>query len=394
MGKRILVVSPTPSHPQNAGNRARIFNLLSALVERGHKIYFVHVKKERFGDNKRMREEWSGFHSLNYHCSLYNRKQLKLESWKKGILRIFLKDIYFPYKIDDWWDSAVDSFIINLHRKHYFEVIIAEYVFFSKVLDLFGQDVLKVIDTHDIFTDRHKKYIKYGVMPGFFYTTKREEAKGLNRSDLILAIQENEANFYKTITNKKVSTIGHPVKLKTPKTKKRLNKSILFVGSNNIPNVKSISYFIKNIFPKLKKNEPNLSLYIVGNIKNNKDFQVIEMPSGCKAIGEVDNLGPYYQYADIVVNPVLFGSGLNIKMIESLGYGKPTVTTPVGAKGLEDGAGDAFWVANNDENFVEIILNLLQDVQSCNKLGYRAYEFAENYNANCLRVLTEEIERA
>ncbi len=46
MSKNILVLSPTPSHPQDAGNRKRIFALTKYLQELGATIYFVYCPRE------------------------------------------------------------------------------------------------------------------------------------------------------------------------------------------------------------------------------------------------------------------------------------------------------------------------------------------------------------
>lgn len=44
--KKILLVSPTPTHPQTAGNRTRVDGLLSGLRELGHDVYFCHIRSE------------------------------------------------------------------------------------------------------------------------------------------------------------------------------------------------------------------------------------------------------------------------------------------------------------------------------------------------------------
>ena len=52
--------------------------------------------------------------------------------------------------------------------------------------------------------------------------------------------------------------------------------------------------------------------------------------------GALPHLTPWFQAADVCVNPVTEGSGANVKMLEYLAYGLPVVTTPFGARGLED----------------------------------------------------------
>lgn len=55
--------------------------------------------------------------------------------------------------------------------------------------------------------------------------------------------------------------------------------------------------------------------------------------------GLVDDTRPYLEAADIALNPVLTGSGTNLKQLEYMALGLPTLLTPVGARGLpvEDG---------------------------------------------------------
>ena len=42
----------------------------------------------------------------------------------------------------------------------------------------------------------------------------------------------------------------------------------------------------------------------------------------------------FYLNIDVVVNPIEFGSGLKIKNVEAIAYGKPLITTPHGANGF------------------------------------------------------------
>lgn len=57
---------------------------------------------------------------------------------------------------------------------------------------------------------------------------------------------------------------------------------------------------------------------------------------------------PWLECADLALNPMLGGSGINIKMLEYMAAGLPTLTTPFGARGLPK-APDAYRVAQLDE---------------------------------------------
>lgn len=50
--------------------------------------------------------------------------------------------------------------------------------------------------------------------------------------------------------------------------------------------------------------------------------------------GPVEQTRPYFEAADIAINPMLTGSGTNLKQLEYMAMGLPTIATPVGARGI------------------------------------------------------------
>jgi glycosyltransferase involved in cell wall biosynthesis len=56
-----------------------------------------------------------------------------------------------------------------------------------------------------------------------------------------------------------------------------------------------------------------------------------------RVTGPVDDILPYFRAADVAVNPMTEGSGVNLKLLEYLAAGLPTISTPFGMRGLEVG---------------------------------------------------------
>ena len=398
MRKKILVVSPNPTHPQNSGNRTRIHSLLLNLKEMGHDVYFVHITNVK-GDRQAMQQFWGEekFYSIPYEKPQTTNKfyDQKAENIIIKITRKILRkvqaiigsDPYFTYLVDDWYTETIDKILLELSTEIKPDVVMVEYVFFSKALECFDKNVLKIIDTHDIFADRYKLYLKNKQKPPHWYsTTIEEENKGLNRADIIIAIQQKEADILvKRLKNKNIVTVGHLVTLHPAKPKKIANK-ILFVGSDNAVNVSGINYFINNVFSQLKSKLENVQLILAGDICDR-----IEKFDGCMKLGRVENIEDAYDLADVVVSPILFGTGLKIKNIESLGYAKPLITTPAGAEGMEEGMGKAFLVANSPEEYVSQIVKILSNADLYENLSSNGYEFAKQWNSNCLQVLRETL---
>lgn len=388
VGLKILVVSATPTHPAHAGNRSKLFSLLKALQTSGHEIHFLYVNKEQNFDKKAMTDCWDAFYMTSYSKPVIKRESPGLVKKIKQLLsKITNNKVVTPFKIDDWYDPEISEYINKHLPKQDFGAVLVLYVFFSKVFEEFGPKVIKILEAQDIFTDRHKLYIKRNMEPTFFYTTRKQEARGLNRADVILAIQDREKVFYEKICKKNVITIGHLVETKyTPKEifpGKEIR--LLFVASENPINVEGLDYFLSEIFTSLLKRYPNMELHLVGGIctrfKNRKNLQ------GCCLVGKVGDLYARYAMADIVINPVREGTGLNIKSIEALGYGKPLITTIIGAKGLEDGINSAYLIADDLAAFTNSIDKLINDSKYYKKISSNAYNYAVEYNKKCLKEL-------
>jgi len=107
--------------------------------------------------------------------------------------------------------------------------------------------------------------------------------------------------------------------------------TVIFMGSGHPPNVEAVSYIVKNLAPKLR----NVVFMIIGEVCNNIDK--CSLPSNVKLLGVLDSKTKNIalKASDIALNPVTSGSGTNVKMLEYMAIGIPTITTPIGARGLE-----------------------------------------------------------
>ncbi len=375
----LLVVSPTPSHPQTAGNRARIFSLLSNIESFGINVHFLHLEQET-GDSNAMRAFWGG----RYYRYAYQKPVNWLSQKARRLKRRFKLSGGYSFKIDEWYDPALDDYIKNLHSKIKFNAVMVEYIFLSRALECFADDVLKIIDTHDVFTDRYKYYLAQGEQPAWFSTSAKEEAKALSRSDIVIAIQDKEAQYFSTITTRQVATVGHIIEINKSPSHLIVAGRILLMSSKNQINIQAANYFITDVFPKVQEKNSSAHLVIAGSICN-----ALDENKGVKHLGLVDELSITYATANVVVNPMLFGTGLKIKSLEAMSYSKPLVTTAAGGEGLEEGEGDAFMLASDSDEFADSIVSILEQPELAQQLSKNAALFIEKRNAEVLYELKQ-----
>lgn len=374
MSKKILIISPTPSHPQTAGNRSRILSFAESFRSLGHEVDFVCLGMES-GDEQALRAYWGD----RYHSVPYTRPRNRLRALRRRAGRLLGYDDWrYTCGVDDWYDPALGEAVQALHRARAYDTVVAEYVFLSKVLEGFDGQVRKVLDTHDVFTRRHERYLAEGMKPRWFSTTRAEEARGLARADTIVAIQGAEAEYFRSITDKEVVTIGHSVELSPLNGRDVVPGRLLFVGSRNVINVRAVELFMDKVLPEVKARVAQAHLAVAGSVCD----EVSDHPDMVK-LGVVDELSQAYACADIVVIPMSLGTGLKIKTIEALGYGKPVVSTAVGAEGLEPWAGSAFRSVDHVRELGAAIVDLLGDPQRKARYADEARRFAREWNARC-----------
>lgn len=313
----ILVTSPIPSHPQNHGNRARVTALCKELQRQGAEIHYVYGGMEDLqeSDELAMRDAWDHVYVLPRQ-GLQARKQ----SHRKY------------HRIDDWYIDAVTSITQRILDIWKIDYCIANYVWFSKWLDHVPVGIPKYIDTHDVFADRHQRLAADGLEANWYSTTRDEEARGMARADTVIAIQENEEAVLKSLGHPSVITLGHFIEtdFQTPATWATDRKiQVGYMASDNPINQQSLR-------------DMNAALTSRPELLERYDFvlagAICVSPAATdtpfKKLGFVHDIRGFYQNIDVVINPNVGGTGLKIKSVEAMAYGKAMVATKDAMVGL------------------------------------------------------------
>jgi hypothetical protein len=312
MSLRLLVVSPIPSHPRDQGNSARIFALCQALREAGVIVHFLYATMEGLTETQRTAMErcWDYFHPAGYAPADMRPSQPTC------------------YGLDDWYDPAVTRLAADLHRRWHFHAVLVNYVWFSRVLAGFPSGVLKILDTHDIFGARDQRFRDAGLTPEWYYTSPGDEARGLERADIVLAIQAEEALYFRACGHEDVRVIGH-----APGQRQRAAKPrgeavrVGYLASGNPLNRRSLAD-VEQHLPA--EGLSGLHFIVAGSICDGR----ARGEGPFISIGRVGELDEFYDQVDIVINPMQFGTGLKIKSVEALFQGLPLIATRAAMAGL------------------------------------------------------------
>ena len=369
---KILIVSPVPLFPTNMGNRVRILKIVEFLKQRGHDIHFLHTEMDP-GDSAEMTDYLGAGKYFRIPFDTDTSVYSMVRKYVRKILDV-PNIIHLPYKIDEFCSKSICDSVSKLCSTNSYDIVMVEYVFLSRVFGYIGNQSEKILDTHDLFADRHLKFVNQRIRYKWFFTTESEEAKGFKRADKVIAIQNNEAGKIRQLTGRNnVFLIGHMVDLEPLENIEK--NDILFMSSSNIANIKALDSFVKNVFSVIRKRVPDARLIVAGSI-----CEKINKEDGIELLGEVREVRDAYKKASVVINPMCRGTGLKIKSIEALGYFKPLVTTETGAEGLDSDNNRNFIVVRDDTEFAEAVIELLTNGEKRRAYSKNAGQYAEEYN--------------
>lgn len=150
---------------------------------------------------------------------------------------------------------------------------------------------------------------------------------------------------------------------------------ILFLGSDYVPNVAAAEFLVNSIWPIVHREVPDAKLIVAG-ISNDKFSRGVASTPCVEFPGFVDDLDGLYQMSRVIAIPILVGSGTRYKIIEAAAYGKPIISTGIGAEGIDLDRETEILIRNTPETFAQACITLLQNSSLCEKIGTAAREKA------------------
>lgn len=388
--KKVIFLSPVVSHPAFSGNSTRIAQMLSALSLLEFEIHFVLAKssiilsgmvkgdmENQFGNN---------FHILNNGkiCNGSFIQSLWSILCKFGLNRLKIgQDHIFAWNV---YSEKVKNEFKNLVDHLRPDVIICEYAITAGLIAQLTDGSIKIVDTHDFFTDRNERIRATGGRGLWWNLTEVQERSLLSVFDYVIAIQNEEAEQFKRILKDKANIVKIIDILTLPKavSNRNTNKIIGFVGSDNFHNREGLKMFITKHWVSIKQAIPDAKLIIAGDVKCSY------LLDGITHIGRANSLKEsLYDQCTLIINPCLSGSGLKIKTIEAMSYGLPVITTPEGASGLLENQGLGLIVQNLiSDDFAKSCIRFLNDIDYNEKARINSRRIIETKLSTSLGVLS------
>ncbi|MCH9666377.1 MAG: glycosyltransferase family 4 protein [Actinomycetia bacterium] len=134
----------------------------------------------------------------------------------------------------------------------------------------------------------------------------------------------------------------------------------VFLGDLGLAhNDDGLRWFLREIWPMVLTRLPSAQFRVIGlNAGTEALALAAEQGDSVSMDGYVPDLAEALGQAAALVNPLRFGSGIKLKVIEALSRSLPSVSTPIGAEGISSGPGEGVLVGRGPAEVAELLCSL------------------------------------
>jgi glycosyltransferase involved in cell wall biosynthesis len=147
---------------------------------------------------------------------------------------------------------------------------------------------------------------------------------------------------------------------------------VLFLGTlDTATNIGALDWLLNEVWPTVLAQQPDAVLDVVGRGPTEALRRRLATARGVELAADVPDVTPYLRRAAVAVNPVISGSGVNIKLVEYLHAGLPLVSTSLATEGLPLLPGVDLEVHDDPAAFAGAVLALLEHPEAARDMGHR-----------------------
>ena len=159
----------------------------------------------------------------------------------------------------------------------------------------------------------------------------------------------------------------------------REKKSIVFVGALYALYAGRFEWFVHSVWREAQQQDVELSLTAVGRGAS-ESLQETMKRNGVNYVSFVENLNDIYREHDFLIAPIFKGFGLINKVVEAMASGCLVVGDTTAFNGIPDfEAGKHGFVANTEEEFLDVLTNQLGDLDRLNVMRAEARRLMEKH---------------
>jgi glycosyltransferase involved in cell wall biosynthesis len=156
--------------------------------------------------------------------------------------------------------------------------------------------------------------------------------------------------------------------------------NIVFSGKMNYhPNQAAALYLYEQIMPLIWQQQPQATLTLAGGDPPDS-IRRLAKDTRVEVTGFVADLRLFIQQAEVMLCPMLYGTGIQNKVLEAMALETPVVASPLAVAALHVQPGRELLVARSPQEFAKATLLLLEDTHLRDTLIEQGREYIERYH--------------
>src|SRR5690554_3667406 len=260
-------------------------------------------------------------------------------------------------------DSSFDGFVKELNPDIViFDRYISEEQFGWRISDNCPK-ALKILDTEDLHFLRkaREEAVKKGedfTKAKLFTETAKRELASILRCDLSLIISEYEMELLQNTFAINSGILYYLPLFGEDSQAERVipsfeeRRNFLAIGNLlHAPNVDAVLQ-LKSFWPKIKKQLPAAELHIYGDYAPQQILELDNKQEGFRIMGWAEDVEKLMASYRLQLAPIRFGAGLKGKLLDAMSFGLPSITTEVGAEGLNGNLSFGGEIIFSNEEFI------------------------------------------
>ena len=354
-------------------------SIITGLLEAGHQVKVLAINSEKYNvkesDIPEEYKQKTGIElidvdltvkPLNAFLNLFTRKSYHAErfiseEFKKRLAAVLDKEQFDVVQLEVLFMAP---YVATIRRHSKAMIVLRAHNVEHKIWERIAKDT--------------KSPLKRWYINHLAKTLKEFELNALETVDGVAAITRKDAAFFRKYCSKPVIDIPFGVYPEQfdPKYEIEGKPKFYHIGSMNwMPNEEGIRWFVDEVLPKTVEKVPDFVYHLAG--RSMPEWLTSMKNPHVDVVGEVPDAKEFVTNHDIAIVPLLSGSGIRIKIIESMALGKTVITTRVGAEGILYDEEVNIIIAENKAKMVEAIRSLNENPETAVRIGQAARKLVE-----------------
>jgi glycosyltransferase involved in cell wall biosynthesis len=370
--KKLLFITPELPYPPQSGGKVKSLKLLQALAERYQVTLACPLKLDD-------PDHLGAFAGLS-PCVQHLHASIEIPRNARNLALSYVQRR--PLNVRRSFDSNLAQRIAAAAGEH--DIIVLDHYEVFPYLPR-GYRGLVVYHSHNAYFKMWERYASLPGNPAMRFAAycearrvRRYEAAVARRAHLVFAAPNDAKELIDAGADgtriRDTFHLGDDAQLDLPELSfDGTRKKLMYVGFLGWePNVQGLLWFIDQVWPRLVRRHPDLEFDIVGKNPDPRLQLAAAGWDGIRLTGFVTDLQTVYRDSRVSVAPLLFGSGMKVKVLDAMARGMPVVTTRIGAEGIEAENGRHLLIADEPDLMAKQIDVLLEDAGQWQRLQYHS----------------------